>query len=178
MKKRLRKGFTVTEVLIATAILAIFVSMAVVGTSALFGTGEQMMTVSKAAVLGSDVMKAVTNELRFGEAFQYTPESEGAKQGPLSSYNSTAYGESCKMEIGTEEHAGELVIVNTSKDKTFFPIGTAAYDEVRIKSITFTVTEENGRFIVTCGLAITSDGENVLWEKSVSTVPLYQKATV
>lgn len=70
-----KKGFTLTEALIAVAILAIFVSMAAVGTSGMFGTGEQMMAVSKAAVLGSDVMQAITNELRFGEDFYIIDES-------------------------------------------------------------------------------------------------------
>lgn len=76
MKRKLRskKGFTLAEALISVAILAMLISMAAVGTSGMFGTGEQMMTVAKAAVLGSDVMQAVTNELRFGEDFEFPTE--------------------------------------------------------------------------------------------------------
>lgn len=177
MKKILsKKGFTLVEALIAVAILAIFVSMAIVGTSALFGTGEQMMTVSKAAVLGSDVMKIVTNEVRFGENFSATTEEDGTT---TFQYNSTAYGDNCT--IGIDDFGHLLIISNTlgtaGGEKTFRPIGTAAYDEVRIKAITFDVTTESERSLVSCTLSITSDGTNTLWEKSVTLVPLYQKAT-
>lgn len=177
MKKRLKRGFTVVEVLVATAILAIFASMAIVGTSALFGTGEEMMAVSKAAVLGSDVMKAITNEVRFGREFT---EKDGAI-----SYNSTTHGDGCSIQADAN---GQLAIVQTSsKDvfgsgtatstKTYYPIGTAAYDEVRIQAITFTIGESGSKQTISCTLAITSDNVNTLWEKTVIIVPLYQKAT-
>ena len=184
MKKRRMnaKGFTVVEVLVATAILAIFVSMAVVGTSALFGTGEEMMAVAKAAVLGSDVMKTVTNEVRFGAEFSTS--GSGLK------YNSTYYGDDCEIVLG---EGGQLQIAQTSTAvvgtgetpsvnvKYFNPLSSAAYDEVRIKTISFTVEESaknKGLQIVSCTLSITSDGQNVLWEKTVTVVPLSQKAVV
>ncbi len=183
MKRKIlnKKGFTLAEVLIATAILSLFVSMAIMGTSALFGSGEKMMTVSKAAVLGSDVMKAVTNEVRFGEEFSIDADTNTIK------YNSTTYGNNCEMTL----EDGQLVIVQTSSSytegaesapgKPFYPISSAAYDEVKIKSIVFELsakTDSKGNVIrhtVTCKLEITSDGTNTLWSKDVSIVPLYQK---
>lgn len=182
MKKLLKtKGFSLAEVLVATAILAIFVSATIVGTSALFGTGEEMMTIAKASVLGSDVIKAITNELRFGENFSMGDAS-------TVKYNSTTYGDDCEIHV---DGNGMLTIVQTttavdifghqtSDSKTFYPIGSAAYGEVYIKSIVFDVqnsTQNKHRQIITCTLAITSDGDNVLWEKTISVVPLYQKAT-
>lgn len=182
MKKRRKSGFTLAEVLIATAILAIFVSMAIVGTSALFGTGEQMMTVSKAAVLGSDLMKAVTNEVRFGENFTLEEGTNTLK------YNSTTYGEGCEFKVGDD---GMLTIVQTSNSmnafgetksdsKEFFPIGSAAYDEVRIKDITFAISTENKQKqqFITCTLSLTMNGSDSVWEKSVTIVPLYQKTVI
>lgn len=187
MKKKIsnKKGFTLVEALVATAILAIFVSMAIMGTNALFGTGEQMMSVSKAAVLGSDVMKAVTNEVRFGENFTF--------DGSTIKYNSASYGDNCKMEKSDD---GQLVIVQTStgtdifggtqsSDKTFNPIGSAAYGEVRIDSLSFILNEivdskdkNKKRQVITCSISITSDGENILWKQSVDIVPLYQKTVL
>ena len=168
------------EALVATAILAIFVSMAIMGTNALFGTGEQMMTVSKAAVLGSDVMKAVTNELRFGESFTF--------EGMTMTYNSASYGDNCKMEMTDD---GQLVIVQTStgtdvsgsiqsSDKTFKPIGSAAYGEVRIGSLSFAQKEDKDKKqqVITCSISITSNGKNTLWKQSVDVVPLYQKTVL
>ncbi len=182
MKKlRKNKGFTMAELLIAVAVLAVFVSMAIVGTSALFGTGEQMSAVAKAAVLGSDVMKAVTNEVRFGENFSASDTSI--------TYNSTTYGDGCFISL---DEQGQLVIVQTSKaagnegglvesKKNFYPIGSAAYDEVRIKSIVFSIDETSGREgeaprqAITCTLSITANGTDVLWEKAATVVPLAQK---
>lgn len=179
MKKKLRsrKGFTLSEVLLAAGLLALFVTMAIMGTTTMFGTGDKMMAVSKAAVLGSDVMKAVTNEVRFGEEFSMS--------GTTIRYNSTTYGDDCEIQV----EAGQLKIVQTSKStdasgqvssatKTFAPIGSAAYDEVRIKSIVFSIqpsTQNEARQIISCTLTITSDGTDTLWENSVSVVPLYQK---
>lgn len=196
MKKRLTKGFTIVEVLIATAILALFVSMAVVGTSALFGTGEEMMAASKAAVLGSDVMKVVTNEIRFGEGFptlditereEIDPNNPGEmitikectpKKGETSlSYNSTAYGEGSVMKLGEGDKQGQLVVI--SKTKTFYPLSAAAYGEIYIEAIIFdiegTVIDGNVQHKITCTVKIT-DGEKTLWQQSATIVPLYQKA--
>lgn len=191
MKKqaRTRKGLTVVEMLIAVAILAIFASMAIVGTSGLFGTAEEMSVVSKAAVLGSDVMQIVTNEIRYGESF-----SADEKIGDESTvyhtlkFNSSSYGDNCTMY----EKDGELLLTKTtiSKDaagketseKTDFkPIGTVAYDEVKISKLTFTLegpTEENPdlKTAVTVTLEISGNGKT-LWNYTVTIVPLYHKLT-
>lgn len=181
MKRKMTnsRGFTLAEVLASMAILAIFVSTAIVGTTALFGTGEQMMDVSKAAVLGSDVLKIVTNEVRFGEEFSMN-EASGTVR-----YNSTSYGDNCEITV---DGTGMLVIVQTTKGKdaegadteikkTFQPLGTVAYDEVHIKSIEFSVASSAGsaQQTVTCTVVITSDGTNSLWQNTVTAVPLYQK---
>ena len=170
-----KKGFTLAEVLICVAILAIFATIAMVGTTALFGTSEKMMAVSKAAVLGSDVMKIITNEMRFGESFV------AAADGKLSSYNSTSYGDNCSISVATGEHAGQLVITQTPNGggadaaKIFYPLSTAAYDEVRVLSIDLTVTTESGRTLITCTVSITDDGTRTAWSNSTTVVPLYQK---
>ena len=194
-----RKGFTLAEALIATAILALFVSMAIVGTSGLFGTGEEMMAVSKAAVLGSDVMKVITNELRFGESFK------SVEGGESITYDSTTYGEGTSMKISSDSgREGELLIVSSPKnfvetgaedgtgksDKSFYPISSSSYDEVWIKSIMFTIEtkvekvkdeanikeeDKRKRQVISCTLAVTSDGTNTLWEKTVTIVPISQK---
>ncbi len=182
MKKRIRKkgGFTLAEALIATAILALFVSMAIVGTSGLFGTGEEMMAVSKAAVLGSDVMKVITNELRFGESFKF--ETKDATSDKTISYDSTTYGENCTMfvEDGQLKISSKSVFDETSVTP-YAPISTAAYDEVHIKDIIFEVKNilsSSGkvkRQNITCTISITSDGTSELWKKAVTIVPISQK---
>lgn len=118
MKKKLnsKKGFSLAEALVAVAILAIFVSMAAVGTSGLFGTGEQMMAVAKAAVLGSDVMQVITNELRYGEEFSFvdgnneysikkeldSSDVDALPQGVTKiKFNSSTYGDGCAMTVST-----------------------------------------------------------------------------
>ena len=177
MKKILRtKGFTLAEVLIATAILAVFASMAIFGTSALLGSDLKMMSVSKAAVLGSDALKVIANEIRFGKDFEL---SNGTIK-----YNSTSYGDNCTIQLNAE---GQLTIVQTprvpsgdSSSKTFLPIGSAAYDEVRISSVVFDVKvseKDKSRQIISCTLSVTSDGTNTLWQETLTVVPLYQKTS-
>lgn len=179
---RRKKGFTLAEVLIAVAILAIFCSMAAVGTTALFGTGEKISAVSKAAVLGSDVMEVLTNEVRFGEEFD-------VKDGKLT-YNSSTYGDHCTVTIGSgtyevydssgntvqKELNKQLVIMQGAKgtsQKSFVPIGTAAYgDNVFINSLNFTVEKDKS---VTITVSITSNDGGDLWNHSATIVPLYLK---
>lgn len=165
MKKRLRnnKGLTTVEILVSVAILAFFASVAAVGTSAMFSTGEQMMAASKAAVLGADVMEVITNEIRSGESF--IPGADGTL-----SYGSASYGEDCEMKLGEGETAGQLVIAK-SDGRIFKPLGTAAYDEVYIKSLSCKI-EGNVVFVT---VEITYDGTDTLWENTVGITPLYLK---
>lgn len=184
MKKRsfFRKGMTLSEMLVAVAILVLFVSMAMVGTSGLFGTAEEISVVSKAAVLGSDVMQIITNEIRYGESF-----SVGKGEGTVLKFNSASYGDDCSMFM--EE--GELVLTKTTTSKdaegnattettTFKPIGTVAYDEVKIQTLTFALAaadETDGtKTTVTVHLAIVGDGK-ILWDHEVNIVPLFHKLT-
>lgn len=118
-KKRLKKGFTLAEALVAVAILVIFISMVAVGTSGMFGSGEQMMAVSKAAVLGSDVMQVITNELRYGENFtvggvsmneEFTAEPSKAAVTELV-FSSATYGEGCTLKLSA---GGETVEMGTT----------------------------------------------------------------
>lgn len=176
-KLKSKKGFTLAEALIAVAILAIFVSMAAVGTSALFGTGEEMMAVSKAAVLGSDVLGAVTNEIRFGVNFKTNTD------GTLT-YTSSSYGEGCTIKIDEKGYEGQFVIVQTastadeegnliSHTNLFLPVGSAAYDEVWIKALTFTIQEDSDT--VEVKIAIKEGDEKVLWEQTAHITPLVTK---
>lgn len=134
MKRKFRrsnKGFTLTEMLIAVALLAIFVSMAAVGTSSMFDTGEQMMTASKAAILGSDVVDAIANEIRFGEEFtlgdgsdKLLIEKEKSTRPTIPtnaaklSFNSASYGDGCVLTLSsggekiTSSSVGEVTLGN------------------------------------------------------------------
>ncbi len=209
-KTLFNKGFTVVEVLIAVAILAVFVSMAAVGTSGLFGTGEKMMAVSKAAVLGSDVMQVITNELRYGENFavdskkvkkSFSSDPEFDKNGYASiTFNSATYGDGLTMKVsksgdivvnnssGSPQNItlneGVLIVQKTSKTETselqtFIPIGTAAYDEVHIKTLTFTCVYDNKSSTtyvfkgIRVDLVIEDAAGNDLWSNSVSINPLW-----
>ena len=163
--------------LIAVLILAIFVSMAAVGTTALFGTAESVSEVSKAAVLGSDVMQVLTNEIRYGENF--APQNTGSDKTKLV-FDSSSYGTGCTLFT----EAGELRISKASsagegaEDSTFMPLGSAAYDEVKIKTLTFDVASAStdaGTKSIGIVLEITGSGGGTLWKNEVSIVPLCSK---
>lgn len=169
-----RRGFTVAEMLICVAILAIFVSMAAVGTSAMFRTGDRMKEVAKAEILGSDVLQLVMNEIRYGEEFDLTETKV--------SFKSSAYGNNCEM---TQE-GGELVfkrtVIKTLEDntsqketETFHPIGTVAYTNVTIRSLTFKWKSEEKKEEIVVSVVICNREDKDLWDGSVTVCPLYLK---
>lgn len=174
-----KKGVSLAEVLITVAIMAIFVSMAAVGTSALFGTGEEMMNVSKSAVLGSDVLQIITNEIRYGENVS-TVSGDGGVLTDRLAYNSSSYGEGCTMFLD----GGKLVINQKSTktdisgnkvdvDRTFTPIGDVAYGNVKIVELAFGL--DDAGVAVNVSVKISDGDSGALWENSVSVVPLYKK---
>ncbi len=172
MRKRLfgKKGMTVVEVLVAVAILAIFVSMAAVGTSALFGTSEKMMSVSKAAVLGADLMDVMRNEISYGENVEDIASSSELR------YDSASYGDGCTLTV----REGRLVILRTetgsgtAETETYSAVGEAAYDEVSVGTLSF-ANGTNGAIVVTLSIC-TGDGKT-LWQNTAAICPLYLKAT-
>lgn len=173
MKRKLlnSKGMTLVEVLLAVALLALFGSMAMVGTSALFRSDRDLMDFSKAAVLGSDVMKIISNEIRFGEDFEI------GESGNELNYSGASYGEGCTLKIGEGENEGRLVICKTSPSTppsttNFLPVGAVAYGNLKLLSVTFTI-DEGGNISFT--VSITSDGEKILWEQTGNAVPLNHK---
>ncbi len=157
--------------LVCVALLVVFVSMAAVGMTGLFGSGEQMAAASKAAVLGADALDAVAGELRLGENF-----SGG---GDAVSYRSAFYGEGCTMTV--EE--GRLVVYRTEEGvdgkgepavmrQTYYPVGESDYGDVTIGSLTFTMGE-NGAIGV--ALAVAGPDGNTLWSNQTTVVPLSEK---
>ncbi len=170
MRRRLtgRKGLTLVEMLISIAVLVIFVSIAAVGTSMLFGSGEQMEVASKASVLGADVMELAVGEVRFGRNF-----SGG---GDAVQYDSASYGENCTMTV----REGKLVVSkpsasgNAAEDASYLLVDGAQYGGAVIQSVRFTLNVDGS---VEISVEIGDGDGTPLWQNGVTVVPLDRKLT-
>lgn len=170
MKRRIlnKKGLTLAEMLVAVAILTVFISMAAFGMSGLFGAGGQMAAASKAAVLGADALEIVASEVRLGGNF-----GEG---GTELHYDSASYGEDCTLAV--EE--GRIVVIRTDSTvdasgrpeeerKVFRLLGEASYGDVAIGAVTFT-KQDGGAIAIE--LEVADAGGTTLWSNTATVVPL------
>lgn len=157
MKKlRNKKGFSLVEMLLATLLLAILSSIAMVTTSVIFGTGTDMKVIAKAEVLGSEVLNVIKNEMRFCEKLDVSDDGK-------ISFSSVSYGANTSISLETD---GRMYFTSDGlgKDVKFYPIGNTVYDEVKIKDLTFT---KNGSG-VDVTVKITSDGTNEIYSSTIA----------
>lgn len=102
MKKlRSRKGFTLTELMVAIVVLGLLTLAVSVGTSASLQVYYQTTTLSESQVLASTLSQAITDELRFAGEIKTDPD------GALLSYTSRYYGKDVSLSC---DSAGKVLV--------------------------------------------------------------------
>lgn len=169
--KRTKRGFTLVETIIAVLLLATLATAASVSTTAILGTNNEMRMAAKAEVLCDEVLSFITSEMRFCENVTFNEANE------LVSYNSASYGEGTEITKGED---GKLYVhsagmgteviekeENKKEEKKiqYSPIGNTMYDQLMIKMLTFTKSEDINGIDVTVKIA---SGSKVLYTSSAT----------
>ena len=135
MKKlRSRGGFSLPEVLLAVALLAILAAGSAVASGVLISTRNGMIQTADAQVVGGTVMESIAGEVRYG--LNMTADASGtitfdsAVFGPETTFvvedgrvKATAPGIDEKALLSEKAYSG-LKIMTTSTEKLFEPDGT------------------------------------------------------
>lgn len=90
MKKRFRRGFTLTELLIAVLLLALVSVMAAVMTTAVLSTTVTIQEISQAEILGSEALENLQRELRFAQGIGSVTIKENEKENEYFKFDADA----------------------------------------------------------------------------------------
>lgn len=149
-RRRLRGGFSLTELLVATVILVIFTSsISMIISSALKNRADVIMA-SDAQLLGGTAMQLVRDELRYGVKFDKTTQT----------FDSFYYGNNVKIRIDDGKlKVGDYVILSKSSYNSGLKL-----DEL-------TITIDEATRVATVGLKV-KKGDRVLWEQEAKVLLL------
>lgn len=178
MKKfRLRRGFTLAELLIAVMLLGFVSLMVSAMTSAILSTTASMQEVPQAEILGNEALENIQGELRLGKEIE-------VKAGDVTDGTDSGYAEflrqSTNMRCTIALRDGKVVInkrpnktgEGEEKEKTEETeelFDGSAYGNLKVSKLSFSFDSTEG----TIGVSVEiSYGVNVVWSGSVSVRPL------
>lgn len=175
MKKfRLRRGFTLAELLIAVMLLGFVSLMVSAMTSAILSTTASMQEVPQAEILGNEALENIQGELRLGKEIK-------VKAGDATDGTDSGYAEflrqSTNMRCTIALRDGKVVInkrpnktgEGEEKEETEELFDGSAYGNLKVSKLSFSFDSTEG----TIGVSVEiSYGVNVVWSGSVSVRPL------
>ena len=160
-KQRFKRGFTLTEMLIAVLLLGFVSIMATVMTSAVLSTSVTMKEVAQAEILGSEALDNLQGQLRFAQNVKV----DGAEKNVTFDLdkNNTGY------TFGVKE--GEIVLLYGTgegrKSETLF--AGVSDGNLKVSELAFTLSEDGASVLIALSV---SYGEKTLWRSNVSVKPL------
>lgn len=173
MKKfRLRRGFTLAELLIAVMLLGFVSLMVSAMTSAILSTTASMQEVPQAEILGNEALENIQGELRLGKEIE-------VKAGDVTDGTDSGYAkflrQSTNMRCTIALRDGKVVInkrpnkTGEEKEETEELFDGSAYGNLKVSKLSFSFDSTEG----TIGVSVEiSYGVNVVWSGSVSVRPL------
>lgn len=173
MKKfRLRRGFTLAELLIAVMLLGFVSLMVSAMTSAILSTTASMQEVPQAEILGNEALENIQGELRLGKEIEV--KAGDATDGTDSGY-AKFLRQSTNMRCTIALRDGKVVInkqpnkTGEEKEETEELFDGSAYGNLKVSKLSFSFDSTEG----TIGVSVEiSYGVNVVWSGSVSVRPL------
>lgn len=185
-RNRIRRGFTLAEMLIAVLLLGFVSAMVAVMTTAILSSTNAMAETAQAEVLGSEILENLARELRFGHQISVLKETENedgtlkteevdeGQEGVRVTYLRSADDEHTRytLYLGTEEdgHPGKIVAQYYEKgfESRDLLFGGVSYGEnLSVSALTFKKEESK----VTISIQIVY-GENELYNGNISVAPL------
>lgn len=157
MKKlRVKKGFTLAEMLISVLLLGFVSVMVTVMTSAVLSTTNTMQEVAQAEILGTEAIDNVSRELRFAlnikvDERTHTVTFDKDERNQNYTFSLDATGKIVLQKDG----GGDLLFAGSS------------YGNLSVKELKFSLSED--KVMITISI---SYGDNVLWSSEVTVKPI------
>lgn len=153
-KTRLKKGFTLTEMLISVLLLGFVSVMVSVMTSAVLSTTSSMQEVAQAEILGTEAIDNVARELRFAQNIKVDGGSVTFDR-DKDNTNYTFTLDDGKIVLKQKDKEGDLLFAGSS------------YGNLKVEDLKFELSEDNIVIIISIAY-----GENVLWDSEVFVKPI------
>lgn len=173
MKKlRSRGGFSLTETLIAVALLAILSAGGAVASGVVISVRNGMIQTADAQVLASTILETMADEVRFGQNIVV----DGS--GNVTRLDSMTFGPGAKFLVDGNGRIIATVTATvsgtggtTEETKTYDLLTESAYSHLKVEADSFAMTkDENGN--VKIALVITNGAGKQLWDGSLTVTPL------
>lgn len=181
-----RRGFTLTEMLIAVLLLAFVSALVAVMTTGVLSTTITMQEVAQAEILGNEILDNMRRELRFGINIEVNPGASSANmQGNVTyDYDDNNRGYSFAIVDGmvmlqhtktttTPKEEGEKEEQKIDSNPLFG--GTSYGKNLRVSQLNFSTNEAKDSVNI---FVEVSYGNNALWSSNISVKPLNGKITV
>lgn len=186
-RNRIRRGFTLAEMLIAVLLLGFVSAMVAAMTTAILSSTSAMAETAQAEVLGSEILENLARELRYGHDIAVLKEKETSEgdtdeteevpdgeEGTQVTYLRTAEDEHTRytLYLGTVENGHPGKIVAQFYEKGFASndllFGGVSYGEnLTVSSLKFKKEGEK----ITISIQIVY-GDTELYKNDISVVPL------
>lgn len=193
MRKRFKRGFTLTELLIAVLLLALVSVMAAVMTTAVLSTTFTIQEISQAEILGNEALENLQREIRFAqriesvtigdnEYFKFDPDAENKNYivmisdgNAISDDGPIPAGMIMLTKLKVENTTGSTTVYSFDRDLEDKLVGVPLFGGVsygknlKIDGLKFYVDETNEKVDVSLDVKY---GEKTLWSGGVSVRPL------
>ena len=155
MKKlRSRGGFSLPEVLMAVALLAILAAGSAVASGVLISTRNGMIQTADAQVVGGTVMESIAGEIRYG--LNMTSSVTGADA--VITFDSAVFGPGTTFGVDPDGH-----VIATSGTSTYDLLPESAYSSLKITKLDVKKAGDMVKITVEVG---------TLWSDDVTVKPL------
>ena len=163
-KLRSRGGFSLTEVLMAVALLAILAAGSAVASGVIISTRNGMIQTADAQVVGGTVMEAIAGEVRYG--LNMTSDTDGNI-----TFDSAVFGPGTTFGVNTDGRViatsviATSVIATSGTSTTYDLLPESAYSGLEITKLE--VKKEDGTDTVKITVEV-----GTLWSDDVTVKPL------
>lgn len=159
MKKlRSRAGFSLTEMLIAVAVLAIMSAAGAVVTGTVLSTRQDMIEVGDAQVLASTTLEALAKEIRYGKNVRL--------DSGILTLDSQFFGEGASFDASTGRVRANGKDISGDEEKI---LTDKAYTSLKITALKFAQASSGDGITVSLTVA---GRRGELWSQELTVVPL------
>lgn len=169
-KLRSRRGFSLSEMLICVALLALMTAAGTTVSATVLNTRNDMMNVADAQVLASTLLESIANEIRYGEDVRFE-DLDGDRNDELV-FTSATYGENTHFEVADNRVVALSDAIPDVGDINGKLLPDGAYTSLLVADLTFSTGSGDAITISITVRSRRSTATGNTWTKSLTVTPM------